>query len=316
MPKKTKTEIKTAIKNVLNKVTIGSEGGSINGSIVITGENNFIKAPAFKIGDTDLSTFIEEAGKVKTVNNQQPDSTGNISIPIDVTVNGVTTDENQSITLTPADIGASASDHTHAYLPLAGGTMTGQIVRGVKQSSWYNGRDNAFLRSTDGTNYSPAISMKCNTGSWEIGSSGSNNSSFLAISYITDANYSAGTNTTTFQHKFDANGDFIAHRDLRATSWVYATNFRVSSDRRLKTDIKKAEYSLPEVELKTFRFKADERKAKHIGFIAQDIQEQVPDIVNEDETTKRLTIDESALLAIAVDEINKLKKRVEELEKR
>ena len=85
MPKKTKTEIKTAIKNVLNKVTIGSEGGSINGSIVITGENNFIKAPAFKIGDTDLSTFIEEAGKVKTVNNQQPDSTGNISIPIDVT---------------------------------------------------------------------------------------------------------------------------------------------------------------------------------------------------------------------------------------
>lgn len=316
MAKKTKTEIKTAIKNVLDKVTVGSEGGSINGSITITGENNFVKAPAFKIGDTDLSTFIEEAGKVKTVNNQEPDSTGNISIPIDVTVNGVTTDENQSITLTPADIGASASDHTHAYLPLAGGTMTGQIVANGVNSSWVNGRNKALLRCADGSSYCPMISMQCGAASWEIGSSGSGNGSVLAISYITDANFTAGTNATTFQHKFDANGDFIAHRDLRATSWVYAANFRVSSDRRLKTDIKKAEYSLPEVELKTFRFKADERKAKHIGFIAQDIQEQVPDIVNEDETTKRLTIDESALLAIAVDEINKLKKRVAELEKR
>ena len=115
MPKKTKTEIKTAIKNVLNKVTIGSEGGSINGSVVITGENNFIKAPAFKIGDTDLSTFIEEAGKVKTVNNQQPDSTGNI-------------------TLTPSDVGASASDHTHNYLPLSGGKLTGNVI--VTSETW------------------------------------------------------------------------------------------------------------------------------------------------------------------------------------
>lgn len=316
MPKKTKTEIKTAIKNVLNKVTIGSEGGSINGSIVITGENNFIKAPAFKIGDTDLSTFIEEAGKVKTVNNQEPDSTGNISIPIDVTVNGVTTDENQSITLTPADIGASASDHTHAYLPLAGGTMTGQIYVNARDSSWFNGRTSALIRIANGAAYNVLASMQCAGYSWEIGCEGSNNGNAMRIGCVSDTNFSDGTNTQNQCFRFDLNGDFIASRDIRATSWVYATNFRVSSDRRLKTDIKKAEYFLPEVELKTFRFKADERKAKHIGFIAQDIQEQVPDIVNEDETTKRLTIDESALLAIAVDEINKLKKRVAELEKR
>ena len=31
----------------------------------------------------------------------------------------------KSINITPAAIGASASNHTHAYLPLAGGTVTG-----------------------------------------------------------------------------------------------------------------------------------------------------------------------------------------------
>ena len=314
MPKKTKTEIKTAIKNVLNKVTIGSEGGSINGSIVITGENNFIKAPAFKIGDTDLSTFIEEAGKVKTVNNQQPDSTGNIDIPI--SVNNIQRDDTGNITLTPSDVGASASDHTHAYLPLAGGTMTGQIYVNARDSSWFGGRTSALIRIANGYAYNVLASMQCAGYSWEIGCEGSNNGNAMRIGCVSDTNFSSGENTQNQYFRFDLNGDFIASRDIRATSWVYATNFRVSSDRRLKTDIKKAEYSLPEVELKTFRFKADERKAKHIGFIAQDIQEQVPDIVNEDETTKRLTIDESALLAIAVDEINKLKKRVTELEKR
>ena len=314
MPKKTKTEIKTAIKNVLNKVTIGSEGGSINGSIVITGENNFIKAPAFKIGDTDLSTFIEEAGKVKTVNNQQPDSTGNIDLPI--SVNNIQRDDTGNITLTPSDVGASASDHTHAYLPLAGGTMTGQIYVNARNSSWVGGRTSALIRIADGVGYNVLASMQCAGYSWEIGCEGSNNGNAMRIGCVSDTNFSGGTNIQNQCFRFDLNGDFTASRDIRAKSWVYATNFRVRSDRRLKTDIKKAEYSLPEVELKTFRFKADERKAKHIGFIAQDIQEQVPDIVNEDETTKRLTIDESALLAIAVDEINKLKKRVAELEKR
>ena len=31
-------------------------------------------------------------------------------------------------TVTPANIGASASDHTHSYLPLSGGTLTGDVL--------------------------------------------------------------------------------------------------------------------------------------------------------------------------------------------
>jgi hypothetical protein len=187
MPKKTKTEIKTAIKNVLNKVTIGSEGGSINGSIVITGENNFVKAPAFKIGDTDLSTFIEEAGKVKTVNNQQPDSTGNIDIPI--SVNNIQRDATGNITLTPADIGASPSDHTHDYLPSTGKAVSagsadtatkatqdgsGQVITDnyIKAVS-VSGRTVTFTRG-NGTTFSITTqdTVTHNTSNWSVSGGG------------------------------------------------------------------------------------------------------------------------------------------------
>ena len=155
MPKKTKTEIKTAIKNVLNKVTIGSEGGSINGSIVITGENNFIKAPKIIVGNDDLADLIEEAGKVKTINGCLPDETGNISIPI--SVNNVQRDATGNITLTPADIGASPSDHTHDYLPSDGKAVSATTADTATKAT----QDGSGQVITD--NYIKAVSVSGRT---------------------------------------------------------------------------------------------------------------------------------------------------------
>lgn len=188
MPKKTKTEIKTAIKNVLNKVTIGSEGGSINGSIVITGENNFIKAPKIIVGNDDLADLIEEAGKVKTINGCLPDETGNISIPI--SVNNVQRDATGNITLTPADIGASPSDHTHDYLPSDGKAVSattadtatkatqdgsGQVITDnyIKAVS-VSGRTVTFTRG-NGTTFSITTqdTVTSNTSNWSV-SNGTN----------------------------------------------------------------------------------------------------------------------------------------------
>lgn len=191
---------------------------------------------------------------------------------------------------------------------------SGQIIKEATASSWVTGRDNALLRVNNGASYCPVFSVKCANGTWDVGSSGSNNGSNLAVSYVTDANYNAGTNATTFQHKFTSDGDFVAHRDLRATSWVYATNFRVSSDIRLKKDIKSVDYSLPDVQLKSFKFKKEERDKIHIGYIAQEVQKQTPQFVDKD-SEGYLSLDESALLMTAIAEINKLKKKVIELEK-
>lgn len=194
--------------------------------------------------------------------------------------------------------------------------LAGQIKKETTSSSWVKGRDNALLRITDGTSYCPAVSMKCGEGSWEIGSSGSANGSNLSFSFISDANYNSNTNTQTFNHRFDQNGDFIVHRDIRASGgWVYGNSFRVNSDRRLKKDIQDVDYELPNASLKTFKFKNDIKEKTHIGYIAQDIKTQTPQFVDTDENGM-LSLDESALLMTAIHEINRLKARIAELEKK
>ena len=47
-------------------------------------------------------------------------------VPTSRTVNGKALSSN--ISLTASDIGAAASSHTHSYVPLSGGTMTGALV--------------------------------------------------------------------------------------------------------------------------------------------------------------------------------------------
>jgi hypothetical protein len=96
------------------------------------------------------------------------------------------------------------------YLPLAGGTMNAgsQIIRAGQSKSWISGRDGALLRINTLSGYSPAISIKTNNGSWDIGAY--DNSSYtdkLIFSFATDANYSAGNNSTV-QYMIDKNGYF------------------------------------------------------------------------------------------------------------
>ena len=186
MPKKTKTEIKTAIKNVLNKVTVGSTGGTINGAITIAGEGPFLKAPQIIVGNDDLADLIEEAGKVKTINGCLPDETGNISIPI--SVNNIQRDATGNITLTPADIGASASDHTHDYLPSTGKAVSagsadsatkdgsGQIIAdNYIKNVTVSGRTVTFTRG-NGTTFSiqtQDTNDNTNTSCWSV-SNGTN----------------------------------------------------------------------------------------------------------------------------------------------
>lgn len=286
MPKKTKTEIKTAIKNVLNKVTIGSEGGSINGSIVITGENNFIKAPAFKIGDTDLSTFIEEAGKVKTVNNQQPDSTGNIDIPI--SVNNIQRDDTGNITLTPSDVGASASDHTHAYLPLAGGTMTGLTVFNanlqIKGDAWFQ-----ILDDPVASNY-----HFCRAGK-------------------TCGYYLRAFDWASWRQIIDSAGGQTINGALTCTGWMYAAGHKATSDSRLKEEKKRVSYDISSISTYHYRLKTDNEY--HIGLLAQEVEKIIPEAVSENKDGYK-SLDYNAVVAVLVGQVNALTKRIEELEKK
>lgn len=106
---------------------------------------------------------------------------------------------------------ATTTNHTHAYLPLSGGTMTGQIQRAGQGSSWIKGRDNAMIRVNSKSGYSVLSSIKTTNGSWEIGhydASGYNNN--LLFGYYTDDDYSANNNNGRTKITFTSNGQVTA----------------------------------------------------------------------------------------------------------
>lgn len=138
----------------------------------------------------------------------------------DVKVSGTLTAATLSGSLAPAKLSsavpiskggtgattAAAARTNLAVLPLAGGTMTGQIKKAGAGGQWIDGRTNAPIRTTSNSSSSsffPIISVKTPSGSWDIGALGEN----LYISYATDANFDAGTNTTLARY-FNTSGNF------------------------------------------------------------------------------------------------------------
>lgn len=90
----------------------------------------------------------------------------------------------------------AAASHTHSYLPLSGGTVTGVISR-ESGGSWITGRSHATIQNTASTSgsFNVVASQKTASGSWNIGNLGGNES--LVFSYDTDTNYETGTNSST-----------------------------------------------------------------------------------------------------------------------
>ena len=60
MSKYTKEEIKTAINNVLSKISVGSNGGSLKGSLIVEGDGTYIKAPAVFVGDRNIEDLVKQ----------------------------------------------------------------------------------------------------------------------------------------------------------------------------------------------------------------------------------------------------------------
>lgn len=96
---------------------------------------------------------------------------------------------------------------------------------------------------------------------------------------------------------------------------VIAKSFNAVSDKRLKENI--VEYSpnksILDLPIYSYNFISDEKKTKKIGCLAQDLKEICPEIVKEDDKGY-LSIEENKIVYLLLDEVKKLKKRVDELE--
>lgn len=114
-------------------------------------------------------------------------------VPTSRTVNGKALSAN--ITLSAGDVGAAPASHSHSYLPLSGGTMSGRILRGAG-GYLISARNNAIAFGTTANSgaYNPVVGQKTTKGAWTIGNLAGDER--LVFSYDTDTNFNAGKNST------------------------------------------------------------------------------------------------------------------------
>ena len=107
------------------------------------------------------------------------------------------------------------------YLPLGGGTMSGQIIKSTG-GSWIGDRDRAAIRSSypGDWNYGAVAAMGTKNGYWTIGNIGGNES--LIFNYSTDSNYSAGKNETSQVYLPAQAGTIITSATINSQSVNYA----------------------------------------------------------------------------------------------
>ena len=146
------------------------------------------------VGDAKVSGGLTVGGTVTatTLSGSLAPSKLSSAVPISKGGTGATT--------------AAAARTNLAVLPLAGGTMTGQIQKAGVGSSYINGRNNAMIRTTSNgsaSQFFSAVSIKTPSGAWDIGVLGES----LYFVYGTDANYDAGTNTTVGRY-INSSGNF------------------------------------------------------------------------------------------------------------
>lgn len=142
-------------------------------------------------------------------------------VPTSRTVNGKALSAN--ITLSASDVGAAAASHSHSYLPLSGGTMTGRILRGAG-GNWISARNNAIAFGTTANTsaYNPVVGQKTSKGAWTVGNLTGDER--LVFSYDTDTNFNAGTNENniTYLPVGSASQEIITSNTIGSQSVKYA----------------------------------------------------------------------------------------------
>jgi len=101
--------------------------------------------------------------------------------------------------------------------------------------------------------------------------------------------------------------------NLTVTGTTNSGTFKATSDVRLKSDIKKITTDLSS--LSAYRYRLNSDGKLHVGLIAQEVEKVIPEAVSEGQGGWK-SLDYNAVVATLVGEVNSLKARISELEKR
>lgn len=101
--------------------------------------------------------------------------------------------------------------------------------------------------------------------------------------------------------------------NLTVTGTTSSDTFKATSDVRLKSDIEK--FTMDLSSLSVYRYRLNSDGCLHVGLIAQEVEKVIPEAVSEGESGWK-SLDYNAVVAALVGEVNSLKARISELEKR
>lgn len=173
---------------------------------------------------------------------------------------------------------AKATDVAATYLPLTGGTMSLGSETGIK----FNGQAQ-ICSYMDG-----AVCIR--------------NLKDPTMPKIYMDNLGSGGGTLSYTNP----GDYFAFSAV-----VKAPSFQATSDARKKTGLAPVHPDLSG--LTAYRYTLKDDGKTHVGLVAQEVEKVIPEAVSEDKEGF-LALDYNAVVAALVDEVNRLRERVEALE--
>lgn len=128
----------------------------------------------------------------------------------------------------------------------------------------------------------------------------------------TENGWSSWNEVINNSSKQTISGEKTFSNDVTVTGDVYCNATVLTSDKRLKNNI--ISYSINNLsELKCYKYILETDGKEHIGLIAQDVKNVIPEAVHE-HSNGYLAIDYSAITACLCGYINQLEKRIEYLE--
>ena len=234
------------------------------------------------------------------------DANSNTNKTITVGTNGTSANTSNTIVLRGSSGQISVGAITAASASLSGNiTASGFLVSGSSGFLKADGTVDTTEYLSNGNIKNPQITFTTAGSGFSIGATQSftlNQSGAATIALSINSSSGNTGNTLVFRN---SNGDFSA-RDINAQ------NFNTTSDATLKTDIFKVDNALDILEsISGVSFKWKQNGEKSMGIIAQEVEEVLPELINNSSNYK--SVNYNGLIAVLIESIKELKNEIKEL---
>lgn len=219
---------------------VNSDGTGTAVTTSVNGSGNVnLKLPAtIKATLTGNASTATTLANARTINGTSFNGSANITTAnwgtartITIGNTGKSVNGSANVTWSLSEIGAAASSHTHSYLPLSGGTMTGTISSSKTTGTYLAGsQGTAVINSTaSGGSYTTLLKANSSNGKFTL----SVYQTYMLLGYMSNKTIEAGNNNLDKSLRFLEDGTLIPgasnvqNLGSSTTKWlnVYATTF-------------------------------------------------------------------------------------------